>query len=80
MVYAVVSSAKREHVPSMDCGRSLMYKRNSTGPNTVPLGIPDHGDCHDYSNRLVEHTVGDSAGMMTTTREQSARIQVMTAH
>ena len=39
----VVSSAKIEHWLWVDSGRSLIKIRKSTGPRTVPCGIPDFG-------------------------------------
>ena len=39
----VVSSAKIEHRLWVESGRSLIKIRKSTGPRTVPCGIPDFG-------------------------------------
>ena len=67
----VVSSAKIEHWLWVDSGRSLIKIRKSTGPRTVPCGIPDFGvsgadvvpskrtHCSLCVRKLANHSVAD---------------------
>jgi hypothetical protein len=54
VLYLICSSANSLVVDVTDSGKSLMYRRNRSGPRTVPWGTPDvTGDLPDF---IPSHT------------------------